>query len=126
MSYAVSGSRGNFWRAARLVFGFAVFACVFGLAGAARADGGLGGLVQYASAGGSLFDQPALSGSELCRERGEGLDAQAPSAPGTEDGVAIILWDEVPPHGGSTPDPPGFGGNGGGSAGLSVSVSAGP
>ena len=121
MSHAVSGSRRNLWCAARLVFGLAVFACVFGLAGAARADGGL---VQYASAALSVFDQPALSGSELCRQRGVGLDAQAPSAPGTADDVAIILWDEVPPHGGSAPNSTSFGTNGGGSAG--VSVSAGP
>ncbi len=121
MSHAVSGSRRNLWCAARLVFGLAVFACVFGLAGAARADGGL---VQYASAGGSFFDQPALSGSDLGRERGVGLDAQAPSAPGTADGVAIILWDEVPPPGGSPSASPSFGGNASGSAG--VSVSAGP
>ena len=121
MSHAVSGSRRNLWCAARLVFGLAVFACVFGLAGAARADGGL---VQYASAGGSLFDQPALSGSELGRERGVGLDAQAPSAPGTADGVAIILWDEARPRGGSASAFSSFGGSG--SAGVSVSVSAGP
>ncbi len=88
------------WCAARLVFGLAVFACMLGLAGAARAGGGL---MQYASAGGSVFEQPALSGSELGRERGVGLDAQAPSAPGTADGVAIILWVEATPtRGGST------------------------
>ncbi len=121
MSYAVSGSRRNLWRAARLVFGLAVFACVFGLAGAAHADEGL---VQYASAGGSVFDQPALSSSKLGRERGVGLDAQAPSAPGTSDGVAIILWDEVPPRGGSTSASPSFGDSASGS--VSVSVSAGP
>lgn len=123
MSHAVSGSRGNLWRAARAVFGLAVFACVFGLAGAAGA-GDHDGLVRYASAGGSVFDRPALSRSELDRERGEGLDAQAPSTPGTADDVAIILWDEVPPHGGSGSDSPNFGG-GGGSAGVSTSVSAG-
>ena len=122
MSYAVSGSRRNLWPAARVAFALAVCACVFGLAGAARADGGL---VQYASAGGSVFDQPALSSSELGRERGVGLDAQAPSAPGTADGVAIILWDEVPPRRGSTSASPNFGSNASGSADVSVSVSIG-
>ncbi len=121
MSHAVSGSRRNLWCAARLAFGLAVFACVFGSAGAARADEGV---MRYASADRAVSEQSALSGSELGRERGVGLDAQAPSAPGTADDVAIILWDEVPPHGGSAPGAPGFGGNGGGSAG--VSVSAGP
>ena len=106
-----------------MVFGLAVFACVFGLAGAARADEGL---VQYASAGGSVFDQPALSSSELSRERGVGLDAQAPSAPGTADGVAIILWDEVRPRGGLASASSSFGGSAGVSVSVSVSVSAGP
>ena len=121
MLHAATGWRKTRARAASVAFALAVCACMLGLAGAARADGGL---VQYTSAGGSVFEQPALSGSELGRERGVGLDAQAPSAPGTADGVAIILWDEAQPRGGSASAFSSFGGSG--SAGVSVSVSAGP
>ncbi len=109
MLHAATGWRKTRARAASVAFALAVCACMLGLAGAARADGGL---VQYTSADGSIFEQPALSSSELGREWGEGLDAQAPSAPGTADGVATILWDEVSPRGGSTSASLSFGGSG--------------
>ncbi len=118
MSYAVNGSRGNLWRVARLAFCLAVFACVFGSAGAVRADEGL---VQYASAARSLFEQPALDSSELGDQRGQGLDTQPPTAPGSSDEVAVILWDEYWPPVGSSAGSVSYSGNGG----LTTSVSSG-
>ncbi len=118
MSHAVSGSRRNLWCAARLVFGLAVFACMLGLAGAARADEGL---VQYASAGGSVFEKSALSSSELSSQRGQGLETQPASAPGTSDDVAVILWDDYLPRVVSSSGSVSHSGNGG----LTTSASSG-
>jgi hypothetical protein len=79
-----------------VAFGVAVFVCVFGLAGAARADEGL---VQYASAGGSVFEQPALSDQELSQQRGAGLNDEGAASSGDGDSLAVILWDEWKPKG---------------------------
>ena len=100
MSHAVSGSRGNLWRAARVAFGLAVLACVFGLAGAAGADEAR---IQYASLNASLsafdFGAPALSDQELSQHRGGGLNDEGAASSGDGDILAVILWDEWKPKG---------------------------
>ncbi len=115
MSRGSVDSHGVLRRLGRAALGFAIFGFVATLPGVAGAGGGL---LKYASVGGSPFAERALGSSELSDQYGTGIEAQTPSISGTSDETAIILWDEYRPRGG-----PASGGNGG--SGVSITVGVG-
>ncbi len=100
-----------FWRAPALAF------CVGLVAFAGSASAGEV-RPQYASSSVSDFGAPALSDQELIRERGANLEAETPSLSGTEDNLAVILWDEFKWPGGSV--------QGSGTAAGSVAINSNP
>ncbi len=117
MTSTANAFRGTFRRFARVALGLAIFGMAT-FPGAAGADDGL---LIYAGLSGSAIYGQALDSGELSSQRGQGLETQPPSAPGTSDEVAVILWDEYLPLVDSSSGSVSHSGNGG----LTTSASSG-